>query len=67
MQNYTYSVFDLDRVGMPEDEFLNKMAHEGWDLFLINNEPQNEYPGTIVKLYFRKKKLSFLEQFFDFG
>ena len=52
---------------MPEDEFLNKMAHEGWDLFLINNEPQNGYPGTIVKLYFRKKKLSFLEQFFDFG
>ena len=67
MQNYTYSVFDIDRVGMPEDEFLNKMAHEGWDLFLINNEPLNEYPGTVVKFYFRKKKQSFLEQFFDFG
>ena len=55
MQNYTYSVFDIDRVGMSENEFLNKMAHDGWDLFLINNEPQNEYPGTVVKFYFRKK------------
>ena len=55
MQNYTYSVFDIDRVGMPEDKFLNKMAQEGWDLFLINNEPQNDFPGTLVKFYFRKK------------
>ena len=55
MQNYTYSVFDIDRVGMSENEFLNKMAHDGWDLFLINNEPQNEYPGTVVKFYVRKK------------
>ena len=59
MQNYTYSVFDIDRVGMSENEFLNKMAHDGWDLFLINNEPQNEYPGTVVKFYFRKKKIKF--------
>ena len=56
--HFTFSVFDIDKVGMPEDEFLNKMAHEGWDLFLINNEPQNDFPGTVVFILEKRNKAS---------
>ena len=55
MQKYTYLIFDLDKINKAEDLFLNEMAHAGWDLFLINNEPMREYPKVLVKLYFRKE------------
>ncbi len=55
MQKYTYLIFDLDKINKAEDLFLNEMAHAGWDLFLINNEPMHEYPKVKVKLYFRKE------------
>ena len=61
MQKYTYLIFDLDKINKAEDLFLNEMAHAGWDLFLINNEPMHEYPKVKVKLYFRK------EVFYDLG
>ena len=44
-----------DKINKAEDLFLNEMAHAGWDLFLINNEPMHEYPKVKVKLYFRKE------------
>lgn len=52
---YNYAIFDLDNIHIPEVEFINKMAAQGWDLFLINNEPLPQYPRMLVKLYFRKK------------
>ena len=55
MQKYTYLIFDLDKINKPEDLFLNEMAHAGWDLFIVNNEPMHEYPKVMVKLYFRKE------------
>jgi hypothetical protein len=55
MQKYIYTIFDLDKINKAEDAFLNEMAHAGWDLFLINNEPMREYPKVLVKLYFRKE------------
>ena len=55
MQKYIYTIFDLDKINKAEDAFLNEMAHAGWDLFLINNEPMREYPKVKVKLYFRKE------------
>ena len=55
MQKYIYTIFDLDKINKAEDAFLNEMAHAGWDLFLINNEPMLEYPKVLVKLYFRKE------------
>ena len=55
MKKYTYLIFDLDKINKPEDLFLNEMAHAGWDLFIVNNEPMHEYPKVKVKLYFRKE------------
>ena len=55
MQKYNYVIFDLDKISKAEDAFINEMAHAGWDLFLINNEPMKEYPKVLVKLYFRKE------------
>ena len=65
MSTFEYKVVDIDKIGITEENLLNKMDADGWELFFIHNEPLNEYPSMLVKFYFRKKKLSFLEQFFD--
>ena len=62
-----FSSFGSSKQSKEEESLLNKMNSDGWELFFIHNEPLHEYPGMLVKFYFRKKKLSFLEQFFDFG
>ena len=67
MSTFEYKVIDIDKIGITEENLLNKMDSDGWELFFIHNEPLNEYPSILVKFYFRKKKLSFLEQFFDFS
>ena len=66
MSTFEYRVIDIDEVGISEENLLNRMDSDGWELFFIHNEPLNEYPSMLVKFYFRKKRLSFLEQFFDF-
>ena len=55
MQKYYYKVFDIDEVKMPEEDFINKMAKDGWELFFINNEPVDRTSILLVKLYFRKE------------
>ena len=40
---------------MPEEDFINKMAKDGWELFFINNEPVDRTSILLVKLYFRKE------------
>ena len=67
MSTFEYRVIDIDKIDVSEESLLNKMNSDGWELFFIHNEPLNEYPSMLVKFYFRKKKLSFLEQFFDFS
>ena len=66
MSAFEYRVIDIDKVGISDENFLNKMDSDDWELFFINNEPQHEYPRTLVKFYFRRKRLTFLEKFFDF-
>tara|TARA_A100001011_G_scaffold331863_1_gene358568 strand:- start:122 stop:325 length:204 start_codon:yes stop_codon:yes gene_type:complete len=66
MDKFEYKVIDIDKICISEEKLLNRMNSDGWELFFIHNEPQNEYPSILVKFYFRRKKLSFLEQFFDF-
>ena len=66
MNSFDYKVIDIDKVATSEENLLNKMDSEGWELFLIHNEPLYEYPGMLVKFYFKRKRLSFLEKFFDF-
>ena len=66
MNSFEYKVIDIDKVATSEENLLNKMDSEGWELFLIHNEPLHEYPGMLVKFYFKRKRLSFLEKFFDF-
>ena len=58
-QKYSYAIFDLDNIHMSEADFINHMASQGWDLFLINNEPLHQYPRMLVKLYFRKELSNF--------
>ena len=58
-QKYNYAIFDLDNIHMPEVDFINHMASQGWNLFLINNEPMAQYPRVLVKLYFRKELSNF--------
>ena len=67
MSLFEYKVVDIDKICISEEMLLNKMDNDGWELFFIHNEPLNEYPVMLVKFYFRRKKLSFLEQFFDFS
>ena len=67
MNSFDYKVIDIDKVATSEENLLNKMDSDGCELFFIHNEPLNEYPSMLVKFYFRKKKLIFLEQFFDFS
>ena len=66
MDKFEYKVIDIDKICISEEKLLNRMNSDGWELFFIHNEPQNEYLSILVKFYFRRKKLSFLEQFFDF-
>ena len=56
MSTFEYKVIDIDKIGIPEESLLNKMNSDGWELFFIHNEPLHEYPGMLVKFYFRKKK-----------
>ena len=67
MSSFEYKVVDIDKICISEEMLLNKMDNDGWELFFIHNELLNEYPVMLVKFYFRRKKLSFLEQFFDFS
>ena len=67
MSTFEYKVIDIDKIGITEENLLNEMDSDDWELFFIHNEPLNEYPSILVKFYFRRKKLSFLEQFFDFS
>ncbi len=63
MSAFEYRVVDIDKVGISDENFLNKMDSGGWELFLINNEPQHEYPSILVKFYFRRK-ISFFQRLF---
>ena len=35
MSTFEYKVIDIDKVGISEENLLNKMDSEGWELFLI--------------------------------
>lgn len=54
MKKFEYMIFDIDTVNEPEDIFLNKMGANGWELIGINNEPLNNRPSVLVKLYFKR-------------
>ena len=55
MKKFEYMVFDIDTVDEPEDIFLNRMGEDGWELISINNEPLNNRPSVLVKLYFKRE------------
>jgi hypothetical protein len=55
MKKFEYKVFDIDTVKEPEDIFLNRMGDDGWELISINNEPLNNRPSVLVKLYFKRE------------
>jgi hypothetical protein len=55
MKNFEYKVFDIDTVKQPEEEFINKMGSEGWELIQIFNEPVDKSPLILVKLYFKRE------------
>tara|TARA_B110000495_G_C22811806_1_gene473936 strand:- start:55 stop:285 length:231 start_codon:yes stop_codon:yes gene_type:complete len=65
MRQFEYKVFDIDEVEIPEKQFIDKMAIDGWKLFFINNEPVDHYPQILIKLYFRRK-INYLFKFFRF-
>ena len=49
MDKFEYKVIDIDKICISEEKLLNRMNSDGWELFFIHNEPQNEYP-SILKL-----------------
>ena len=55
MKKFEYMVFDIDTVNEPEGIFLNRMGDDGWELISINNEPLNNRPAKLVKLYFKRE------------
>jgi hypothetical protein len=55
MKKFEYKVFDIDTVKEPEEEFLNKMGLQGWELIQIHNEPLDKVPLILVKLYFKRE------------
>ena len=55
MKKFEYKVFDIDTVKEPEEEFLNKMGSQGWELIQIHNEPLDKVPLILVKLYFKRE------------
>ena len=63
MRQFEYKVFDVDELKISEDKFIDKMAIDGWELFFINNEPVDQEPKILVKLYFRRKTNYFLDFF----
>ena len=63
MRQFEYKVFDVDEIKISEDKFIDKMAIDGWELFFINNEPVDQEPKILVKLYFRRKINYFLDFF----
>ena len=38
-----------------DEEFINKMGSEGWELIQIFNEPVDKSPLILVKLYFKRE------------
>ena len=65
MRQFEFKVFDIDEVNMEEEKFLEKMSYDGWELFVINNEPVDGYPKILVKFYFRKE-INYFYEFFKF-
>ena len=57
MKKFEYKVFDIDELEQPEEEFLNKMGLEGWELVQIHNEPVDKSSLILVKLYFKREIL----------
>jgi hypothetical protein len=57
MKKFEYKVFDIDELELPEEEFLNKMGSEGWELVQIHNEPVDKSSLILVKLYFKREIL----------
>ena len=55
MRKFEYKVFDIDTLEHSEDEFLNKMGSEGWELIHIHNEPVDKSSLILVKLYFKRE------------
>ena len=55
MKKFEYKVIDIDTVKESEDEFLNKMGSEGWELVQIHNEPVDKSSLILVKLYFKRE------------
>ena len=56
MRKFEYKVFDIDTVKQSEEEFINKMGSEGWELVQIHNEPMDKSPLILVKLYFHSSQ-----------
>jgi hypothetical protein len=50
MKKFEYKVFDIDELEQPEEEFLNKMGLEGWELVQIHNVDR----GVIKKMITNK-------------
>jgi hypothetical protein len=55
MRKFEYKVFDIDTVKQSEEEFINTMGSEGWELVQIHNEPMDKSPLILVKLYFKRE------------
>jgi len=54
MKKYEYKIIDIDEVGMPENEYVNLLGMQGWELMQVFNEPHHYCPVTFVKFYFRR-------------
>jgi hypothetical protein len=55
IKKFEYKVFDIDELEQSEEEFINKMGSEGWELVQIHNEPLDKAPLILVKLYFKRE------------
>jgi hypothetical protein len=55
MKKFEYKVVDIDTIKVSEEEFINKMGFEGWELVQIHNEPLDKSPLILVKLYFKRE------------
>ena len=55
MKKFEYKVFDIDTVKQSEEEFINRMGSEGWELVQIHNEPVDKSSLILVKLYFKRE------------
>ena len=60
MKKYEYITIDPDEQtgsskGIKDQEILEILGEKGWELTQVYSEPQHEYPGLKIKMYFKRE------------